>query len=280
MKTVLVTGITSGIGRATAIRLERDGYRVLAGVRSAESAEGFSAGGESEIKPIELDVTDAASVESAVVRAKELTDDDGLVALVNNAGIAVTGPLEVLPPDELRRSLEVNLVGQIVVSQAFLPMLRASRGRIVFVSSIGGRVTFPFAGAYHASKFGLEAAADALRKEIRPSGVDVVLVEPGVTDSRIWAKAVSHAESLVASLPPPQRNLYEEDMAAFRDRLRDVRDDENMSAEKVAASIAEALSARKPPTRVPVGIGARVVYRVRPFVPDRIWDAVTSRAFT
>ena len=166
MKTVLVTGTSSGIGRATALRLAADGYRVLAGVRDPADGTPLRAesnGSRGEIEPVVLDVTKPDTIEAAVGRAKELTDRDGLTGVINNAGQPVTGPMEVLPIDELRHELEVNLIGQIAVTQAFLPMLRATEGRIVFISSIGGQVVFPFAGAYHASKFGLEAAAEALR---------------------------------------------------------------------------------------------------------------------
>ena len=283
MKTVLVTGTSSGIGRATALRLAADGYRVLAGVRDPADGTPLRAesnGSSGEIEPVVLDVTKPDTIEAAVGRAKELTDRDGLTGVINNAGQPVTGPMEVLPIDELRHELEVNLIGQIAVTQAFLPMLRATEGRIVFISSIGGQVVFPFAGAYHASKFGLEAAAEALRTELRGTGVDVAIVEPGITDSRIWAKALGQAKAMVAELPAPQRNLYAEDMNNFEEKLRQTRDGDNMSAAKVAGKIEKALSSRRPPSRFPVGIGAKIAYRVRPWIPDRVWGAVTRRPFS
>ncbi len=283
MEAVLITGTSSGIGRATALKLAEDGYRVLAGVRKAADGERLKAelnGAVGEIEPVVVDVTDAATIESAVARAKELTDGDGLVGLINNAGEPVTGPMEVLPIDQLRHQLEVNLIGQIAVTQAFLPMLRATEGRIVFVSSIGGQVVFPFAGAYHASKFGLEAAAEALRMELEGTGVDVAIVEPGVTDSEIWAKGLEQAQKMVADLPAPQRNLYEDDMEKFEERLRKTRDGDNMSADKVADSIKKALTSGRPPSRFPIGIGARVAYRLRPVIPDKVWGAVARRPFS
>lgn len=283
IETVVVTGSSSGIGRATALRLARSGYRVVAGVRSAADGQSLEAelnGDGGHIDPVEIDVTDAHTIETALARAKDLTDSDGLVGLVNNAGIPVTGPMEVLPIADLRRELDVNLTGQIAVSQAFLPMLRAAEGRIVFVSSIGGQLVFPFAGAYHASKFGLEAAAEALRTELRGSGVDVAIVEPGVTDSRIWEEAVEQARDLMANLPAPQRNLYEQDMERFEERLRQTRDGENMSADTVAAKIEKALTATRPPSRLPIGIGAKIGYRLRPVIPDKVWAIASRRPFS
>jgi NAD(P)-dependent dehydrogenase (short-subunit alcohol dehydrogenase family) len=283
METILVTGTSSGIGRATALRLAANGHRVLAGVRDPADGASLQAelnGSNGQIEPVILDVTEPATIEGAVARAKELTDRDGLTGVVNNAGQPVTGPMEVLPIDDLRHELEVNLIGQIAVTQAFLPMLRATEGRIVFVSSIGGQVVFPFAGAYHASKFGLEAAAEALRTELRGTGVDVAIVEPGITDSKIWAKALEQAKSMVAGLPAPQRNLYEAEMKNFEERLRTTRDGDNMSAAKVAGKIEKALTSRRPPSRFPIGIGAKIAYRIRPWIPDRVWGAVTRQPFS
>ena len=259
------------------------GYRVLAGVRSESDGRSLSAevnGAAGRIDPVELDVTDREAIEAAVGRAKDLTDSDGLVGLVNNAGVPVTGPMEVLPIEDLRRELDVNLIGQVAVSQAFLPMLRAAEGRIVFVSSIGGQLVFPFAGAYHASKFGLEAAAEALRTELKGSGVDVAIVEPGVTDSRVWEKAVEQARDLMADLPAPQRNLYEKEMNRFGERLREARDGSNMDADTVAKKIEKALTATRPPSRLPIGIGAKIGYRLRPVIPDKVWALASRRPFS
>ena len=151
---------------------------------------------------------------------------------------------------------------------------------IVFVTSIGGRLVFPFAGAYHASKFGLEAAAEAMRTELRGSGVDVAIVEPGVTDSRIWEKALRQSKAMLADLPAPQRNLYAEEMEQFEARIRDTRDGDNMDAGKVAAKIEKALTSRRPPSRLPIGIGAKLGYRLRPVIPDKFWAIVSRRPFS
>ena len=167
MKTALVTGASSGIGQACAVRLASSGWRVLAGVRRT----GEAPAGTEEVL---LDVTDPEQIGAAAERVEELS------GLVNNAGIAVAAPLEFLPPDDLRRQLEVNVIGQVAVTQAFLPALRRARGRIVIVGSIAGRSALPFLGAYAASKHALEAVADSLRVELRPFGIAVSIVQPGV----------------------------------------------------------------------------------------------------
>ena len=283
METVLITGATSGIGLATTRRLAGSGYRVLAGYRDDDGLERLKSqanGRVGEIRPVRIDVTDVESIESSLAAAKDATDGDGLVGVVNNAGIPVTGPLEILPLDQLRRELEVNFLGQIAVTQAFLPMLRATKGRLIFMSSIGGKVVFPFAGAYHASKHALEAAAEAFRMELEGSGVDVVSVEPGITDSRIWAKASEQAQQMMASLDPPQRHLYERDMAKFDERMRKTRDGDNMDADQVAGQVEEALTAKSPSTRMPVGAAAKVAYRLRPIIPDTIWAKLARRPLT
>src|SRR3954471_14417569 len=168
---VVITGASTGIGATCAAHLSSLGFRVFAGVRKPEDAERAREAGH---EPLTIDVTDPESIRSAV----EQVGDAPLSGLVNNAGIAVAGPLEFIPIDEFRRQLDVNVVGQVAVTQAFLPALRRSRGRVVFVGSIAGRSALPFLGAYAASKFAVEAVTDALRVELRPWGIDVAVVEP------------------------------------------------------------------------------------------------------
>ena len=283
MKTLLVTGTSSGIGRATALRLARSGYRVIAGVRDFADGRGLEAaavGYPGKVLPVQLDVTDEDCISTSVAFAKEQTDADGLVAIVNNAGQPVAGPLEILPLDQLRHELEVNLVGQIAVTQAFLPMLRATRGRVIFMTSIGGRIVLPFAGAYHASKFGLEAAAEVMRMELQGSGVQVVSIEPGITDTQIWDKALVQSGETLADLPAPQRHLYEKQMEKFRDRIRGARDGDSLAADDVAKAVENAIAAERPSTRIPVGNAAWAAARIRPLIPDRIWGVLARRPFS
>ena len=199
--TVVVTGASTGIGEATALHLRELGFDVRAGVRKDEDAERLRvARGHAAA----LDVTDADSIASAAAEV----GDAPLAGLVNNAGIAVSAPLEFVPIDELRRQLEVNVVGQVAVTQAFLPALRRGRGRIVNVSSIGGRIALPLAGPYAASKFALEAVSDSLRREVAQFGIEVSVVEPGGVKTPIWKKGTETAEQIAADLPPEAGQLY------------------------------------------------------------------------
>lgn len=184
MKSALVTGASTGIGRATALHLDRAGWRVFAGVRREEDADSLRAGGSERLVPSMLDVTDPDQVSAAAERIRSAVGEAGLDGLVNNAGIGLLGPLETLPIEDFRRTVEVNLIAQVAVTQALLPQVRAARGRIVFVSSVGGRMAMPFGSPYHAAKFGLEAVADSLRRELRPWGIEVAVIEPGRSTRR------------------------------------------------------------------------------------------------
>jgi NAD(P)-dependent dehydrogenase (short-subunit alcohol dehydrogenase family) len=177
MPTALITGTSSGIGRACVTRLAEDGWRVYAGVRSETDLEAVGAE-PGDVEPLRLDVTDADSIAAAATRIEAETGGH-LDALVNNAGIGFAGALEVVPPEDLRRIFEVNVIGQIAVAQALLPLLRSAGGKIVIVGSVGGRVAFPYAGPYHGTKYALEGLADSLRAELAPQGVAVSLIEPG-----------------------------------------------------------------------------------------------------
>jgi NAD(P)-dependent dehydrogenase (short-subunit alcohol dehydrogenase family) len=277
-RSVVVTGSSSGIGEATALRLAGHGFRVFAGVRSAEDATALAArAGEGDLIPIELDVTDAAQIAAAAERVSDLTAGEGLVALVGNAGIPVPGPLEALPIEDFREQLEVNLIGQLAVTQAFLPLLRLDEGRIIFVSSIGGRAAFPFAGAYHASKFGLEAVGEVLREELRDAGVGVVMIEPGPTRSEIWSKAQERLADVARRAPAGAIAPYRDRLAAFQRTVEGQKD--SMDPGKVAAQIESAIDNRRPLSRYPVGAGAKVLARVRPLIPDAVFDRLAMRPF-
>jgi NAD(P)-dependent dehydrogenase (short-subunit alcohol dehydrogenase family) len=262
MRTALVTGASSGIGAACARRLVASGWRVFAGVRS----EGAAPAGTEEVR---LDVTDAVEIARAAERIGELD------ALVNNAGIAIAMPLEFLPLDELRRQLEINVIGQVAVTQAFLPHLRRSRGRIVFVGSIAGRSALPFLGAYAASKHALEALADTWRVELRPFGIEVSLVEPGTIRTPIWTKSAALADSLASGAPPQLGELYGERIGVFR-RVAAERGAKGASADAVASAVEAALTKQRPRTRKLIGRDAKLRSGVER-LPDRVRDSVYER---
>jgi len=250
---IVVTGASSGIGADAAAALARRGYTVFAGVRSdADGARAEAA--HPNLRALRLDVTDAASI-AAAARAVEASGI-ALHGVVNNAGIAVAGPLELLPVDELRRQFEVNLFGAVAVTQAFLPALRAARGRIVFVGSIAGRLAVPFVAPYGASKFALRAIADALRVELRPFGLTVVLIEPGSVKTPIWQKGRDEKGRLMTLLGPEAPALYGGAIDAMFATIEQ-QERSGMPVEQVSAAIVDALTARKPKTNYLLGAPAR-----------------------
>jgi NAD(P)-dependent dehydrogenase (short-subunit alcohol dehydrogenase family) len=268
---VVVTGTSSGIGEACALRLARSGWRVFAGVRRSEDGERLREAGGGKIEPILIDVTDSESIASAAARV----GDAPLHGLVNNAGIAVSMPLEFLPLDELRRQLEVNVVGQVAVTQAFLAPLRQARGRVVNIGSIAGRSSLPFLGAYAASKYALEAVTDALRIELKPFGIEVAIVEPGSIATPIWGKGSDTFERLRPGLPEAATLLYGDRMLAFRAAAQ-AAGRRGEPAENVAKVVEHALTADRPKTRYLVGRDARRRARVE-HLPDRLRDRLYER---
>jgi NAD(P)-dependent dehydrogenase (short-subunit alcohol dehydrogenase family) len=263
VKTALVTGASSGIGQACALRLMDGGWRVLAGVRrSGDAPEGA--------EEVLLDVTDAEQIRAAAEGV------DGLDGLVNNAGIALAGPLELIPVDELRHQLEVNLVGQIAVTQAFLTALRRAKGRVVFMGSIAGRSALPFLGPYAASKHALEAVADSLRVELRPFGIHVSIVEPGTIKTPIWTRSAARADELTMELQDGRLDeLYGERIAAFR-KIAMRRGEAGASPLAVAKVVEEALTADRPHTRYLVGRDAKLRAGFER-LPDRLRDRIYER---
>jgi len=273
MRGVVVSGCSTGIGRACVNRLATHGWRVFAGVRSEADAKAVGAE-PGEVVPLRLDVSDGDSIAAA---AELVTAQTGgrLEGLVNNAGIAVGGALETVPVADLRRILDVNVVGQIAVTQALLPLLRSGQGRIVILGSVGGRVAFPYAGPYHASKFALEALADSLRIELEPQSVAVSLVEPGPISTPIWRKAEEQVATLRAGLEGEAHQLYAEGLANFEQRLRSA-DEHGENPERVAAKIAAALEGSAG-SRVPVGRGVRTLINLRSLLPDFAFDRLARR---
>ena len=281
MPTVLITGASTGIGRATALRLAASGWRVFAGVRDPAAGERLLAeAAAGQVIPLTLDVTDAGQIERARVRVREQTagaggaQGGGLDALVNNAGIGVGGPLELLSPEDLRMQFEVNVFGQVAVTRALLGALRAARGRIVLLSSIGGRVSVPFNGPYAASKHAIEALGDALRGELYSSNIHVSLVEPGSVKTPIWGKARVTAGGL--EIPPELQEQYGRVPAAFAKVLTDT-ERRGVAPEQVAATIERALTARRPRARYLVGRDARGMVLAHALLPTGAFDRVLRR---
>jgi NAD(P)-dependent dehydrogenase (short-subunit alcohol dehydrogenase family) len=268
---VLISGASRGIGRATALRLARAGWSVYATVRRAEDGEELVAEAGSEVHPLQLDVTDDAQIAALDAALPERLD-----ALVNNAGIVVSGPLETLSADAMREQFEVNVVGAVALTNAVLPRLRTAHGRIVFVSSLSGRVSTPMTGAYNASKFALEAIADAWRLELRPWGIKVVLVEPAMTDTDLWRNAPETLETEVEAMSAEHRDLYGEHLEGMRRTIPRI---QKMAkpVDTVATTIERALTAPRPRARYPVGADVKVQAALSGVTPARVLDAVNGR---
>jgi NAD(P)-dependent dehydrogenase (short-subunit alcohol dehydrogenase family) len=271
MSTVLITGASRGIGRAAALALDRAGHEVIAGVRDEEAAGRLAAEASGRLRTVRLDVTDANGIRAAVDAVGGRLD-----ALVNNAGVVVGGIVEALDLEDLRHQFEVNVVGQVAVTQALLPALRAAGGRVVFMSSVSGRVSAPVMTPYTASKFAIEAIADGLRVEVRPWGIRVILVEPGSIDTDLWRGAEAQFDAGVATMSDEHRRLYGDLLAGARKIVR-VTARRAGPVDKVAATVVEAVTAERPRTRYVVGAEARAQILLRTALPDRAYDALVAR---
>jgi NAD(P)-dependent dehydrogenase (short-subunit alcohol dehydrogenase family) len=274
-RTALITGCSTGIGRAAALRLDASGWTVHAGVRKEEDEERLAAAGSDRLVPLIVDVTDAGSIAAAAERVAA-GSPAGLDGLVNNAGVAYTGPLEFVPLDELRHQLEVNLVGQVAVTQAMIPALRQANGRIVNITSIGGIVATPFYGPYVASKFALEAISDCLRGELRPWGIETIAIEPGSIDTEIWNTGLEQFDRTEQRLPEAAESLYGRAIKSLRRTSRET-GNRGIPADVAAAAIERALTARRPRARYRVGRDAHAMALLSRALPDRTWDRLLGR---
>ncbi len=290
MRWVLITGTSTGIGRATALRLAAGGHGVVAGVRRQEDAERLAAdfatlSGASmgRLEPVILDVTKPETIRAAVERATQLAGADGLWALVNNAGIVIPGPVEHLSLDSWRAVFEVNLFGMIAMAQAALPLLRrgvAAHGkgvpRIAFLSSIGGRVAQPIVASYTASKFATTALSDSLRVELRRQGIGVTSIEPGAIDTAIWGKA--DRGTLAFGPDHPARALYGPEIDGVA-RLSAKTAKSAIPADDAARIIERALNARKAPAHVLIGLDAKGAAFLKRWLPFPWFEALMMRFF-
>jgi NAD(P)-dependent dehydrogenase (short-subunit alcohol dehydrogenase family) len=280
---VLISGCSTGIGRATAIRLASEGFNVIAGVRSERDGEALRGDFAGTLEPVILDVTSEVSIAAAVSKAGELAGSAGLRAVINNAGIVVAGPVEHVSAADWKHQFDVNFFGMIELTKAALPLLRkavAFHGphvpRLVFVSSIGGRVAQPVLAAYTSSKFATSALGDSLRLELRRQGIGVSVIEPGAIVTAIWAKGDATTQEFSAA--HPARRLYDPEIngltiAAKRAAARAI------SADHAAAAIIKSLTARRAPARVLVGKDAKLMAILRKWLPLTWFDALVMREF-
>jgi NAD(P)-dependent dehydrogenase (short-subunit alcohol dehydrogenase family) len=269
----IITGASTGMGAATARELARRGFHVLAGVRRDRDADAIKGPG---IDPLIIDITNPDHIRALATRVHGDPQGRAVRALVNNAAIAVNAPVEVFAIDEWRRLFEVNLFGHIAVTQTLLPALIRSKGRVVNISSVGGRIPMATYGPYASAKFALEAVSDSLRREIAPFGVQVVVVEPGAVRTEMAGRAIA-AHELASIMTPEQSQRYGGLVQAITAQAAWFTES-GLSADAAAKVIARAVTARKPRTRYTIGRDAALLTLSARILPDRILDRVFAAA--
>ncbi|MFW5708636.1 MAG: SDR family oxidoreductase [Chloroflexota bacterium] len=277
-KSILITGAASGIGLAATRQLHARGFEIFAGTLPGEDISNLQALAKDRLHILPLDITNSDMIYTTRAKVQQSLGDRPLFGLFNNAGIAISGPLEFIPLDAIRQQMEVNVFGHIAMTQAFLPMLRQSRGRIVNTVSILGRITVAFSGSYCMSKYAMEAFTDALRLELRPFGVHVSAIEPGAINTPLWSKVRDNAEEIAEELPVEGQQLYG---AGFKLMMRTASKTgtAGISPDRVAQAVAHAFMARRPRTRYIVGSDARLVAFLRRIVSDRVMDRIMATRY-
>jgi len=270
-KYVFITGASTGIGRACALYLDSIGFQVFAGIRRKKDSIYLTKQSNNSIRSILIDITNRSLVLSALKKVKKITGREGLYGLINNAGIAVGGPLESLPISLIQQQFEVNILGHIRVIQTFLPLLRKAHGRIINMGSISGRISAPFAGPYSASKFAMEAITDTLRMELKPWDIQVSIIEPGSVDTPIWQKSIDLAKKNADKCPLSIKKMYNKSF--FKSlTVRGKTGKRGISPLIVAKTVGHALSSRKPKTRYVIGRDAKIRLLLAKLLPDKTID--------
>lgn len=270
---VLVTGTSTGIGKATVLHLDRLGFSVFATVRNERDAQALRSEASGRLVPVLMDVTDQASIDRAKEQVCQAVGDAGLAGLVNNAGVGFVSPLEFVPLDDLRWLFEVNFFGLLAVTQAFLPLLRQRRGRIVNISSIASIFVVPFHGPYSASKLGVNGLSDALRLELKPHGVQVSVVVCGSIKTPIWEKADLLSNRVAEDFPPQAMELYGRPYRRLRDYFSRL-GKAGIPAEAASRKVDHALTARRPKNTYYVGLDANFYKIADKFLYGRLRDWV------
>jgi len=263
---IVITGASSGIGEACALHFHGKGYRVFACVRKSSDGDALREKTSDRLTPLIMDVTDPESVHAAArsIDRKEIS------GLINNAGIVVSGPVELVPLQRLREQLEVNVIGQVAVTQAFMPLLRNGRGRVVFIGSIAGRSALPFTGPYSASKYALEAIAESLRMELAEWAMSVSIVEPGAVRTPIWAKGLERANEMLKEVSPEGLDLYRYMLGKMR-KAAEQQAQTASPVEDVVKAVDHAITSPKPHTRYVIGREAKIRILLN-YLPDRRRD--------
>jgi NAD(P)-dependent dehydrogenase (short-subunit alcohol dehydrogenase family) len=272
----LVSGASTGIGETVAIDLAKHGWKIYAGVRKLEDGERLKAFAPSNIYPVSLDITNTAHIQTVYQILKRELNAEGLQGLVNNAGIAVNGPMEFLNLGDIREQFEINFFAQLDMIQTFLPLIRSGQGRIVNMSSISGRVAMPFFGPYSSSKFAFAAISDSLRFELRRWKIHVSVIEPGSINTPIWEKSLAIAQERLEKLPEIAFQYYRDDIDRILEKTART-GKKGISPQHVANAVRHALTANRPKNRYVVGGGAKIAATFARYAPSWLFDWVVSR---
>ncbi len=272
---IVITGASTGMGEHCALGLAERGYRVFAGVRKQEDGARLKAAAKGNLTPVIVDVVKEDQVRAAAREVEQALAGAPLTALWNNAGISVNAPLEFIALNDLRRQLDVNVIGQVAATQAFLPMIRKSKGRVLITGSIGGFFTTPMLTPYCMSKYAMEAMADGLRRELRPFGVHVVLLEPGGIQSKIWEKGIGESEQFIKNAPPEMMQVYGGLVGALR-RVAPQMEKRSHPPQAVLDCVIHAIESPRPKTRYRMGANS-TAQKVISLMPDRWQDALVGR---
>jgi NAD(P)-dependent dehydrogenase (short-subunit alcohol dehydrogenase family) len=279
VKSILISGASKGIGKAAALFFSTNGIQVFAGVRTVEDGKILEDLGGGKIIPIQLDVTNSTQIKNSIVKIEEIVGKNGLQGLVNNAGIAVSSPMEFVPIDELRNQIEINFIGVVALTQACMPLIRIGKGRIVNISSISGMFSYPFVGPYSASKFALEAFTNSFRRELLMAGIHVASVQPGNVDTPIWDSSYMKADEISKNFPAEAHQHYPFYFPTLLDK-KDGQDKKGMSPQKVVDKINHALFSKRPKTKYPVGNTAIFFSTIGKFIPDKFFDSIIKIIFS
>ena len=268
-KFILITGTSSGIGKACVLELDKLGFKIFATVRKQEDANNLKKETSKNVLPVIMDITDNLSIKSAYEVISKITDENGLYALINNAGIAIGGPLEFIPLDDVRKHFEVNVFGHIAVIQSFLKLLRKGKGRIINISSIDGKVITPFLVPYSASKFALEAFSDALNIELKAWNIPVTTINPGNIKTQMWMKSIENTRKQLSTYPEEMHVLYDKTMNKVLKAATKV-SEYGISPNNVTKAVVRALYSKKPKRRYIVGLDANIMYYISKYFPESV----------
>ena len=271
-KSVLITGSSTGIGRASALRLDKEGFQVFAGVRKSSDGDALKNASSGKLIPVILDVTEPESIANAVKTVSEETNGE-LYGLMNNAGVPGGGPVELVPIPAIRNVFEVNVISVFAVTQAFLPLLRKSRGRVVNTGSAFGLTALPGRSVYSASKFAVEAISESMRVELHPFGISVSVIEPGAIATEIWKKITAKSEELILNANPDIYKLYASLMMFYKNKFENQK---YLPSEAVADRAYHAFTVKKPRYHYVVGSDAKFLAFIE-HLPERIRDWLIYR---